>query len=111
MRSRFSRLSKPEVDFLCDNCNFSKDEVEILKMSSAGAGDVQMSEKLRLSTSSITKKKRMIFRKIMDFLEVFGNMTTIYVDGKRVTKEELKKSEIKIDSVKKILADKLTKSK
>ena len=38
-------------------------------------------------------------------------MTTIYVNGKRVTKEELKNNEIQIESVKKILSEKLTKSK
>lgn len=36
-------------------------------------------------------------------------MTTIYVDGKRITKDELKKCKIQIKSVKKILSGKLTK--
>lgn len=36
-------------------------------------------------------------------------MTTIYVNGKRVTKEELKKNEIQIENVKRILSEKLTK--
>lgn len=36
-------------------------------------------------------------------------MTTVYVDGKRVTKEEIAKIEIQIESVKKMLAEKLTK--
>ncbi len=111
MRSNFSRLSKPEVDFLLDNCNFSKEEEILLKMASAGNSDVQIAEKLNMCVSSITKKKRAITCKIMEFLEVSGNMTTIYVNGKRVTKEELKKNEIQIEAVKKILSEKLTKNK
>lgn len=38
-------------------------------------------------------------------------MTTIYVDGKRVTKEELSEIKIKSENAKKILAGKLTKEK
>lgn len=38
-------------------------------------------------------------------------MTTIYVNGQRVTKEDLKNNEIQIESVKKMLAEKLTKTK
>lgn len=36
-------------------------------------------------------------------------MTTIYVNGKRVTKEEIKNIEIQSEAVKRILAEKLTK--
>lgn len=111
MKSRFERLSKPELEFLIDNCNFSKDEIIILNMVSVGKSEVQIASKLNLSVSSITKKKRKILEKIIKFVEVMEDLTTIYVNGKRVTKEELKKYEIKIESVKKILADKLTKKK
>lgn len=37
--------------------------------------------------------------------------TTIYVNGKRVTKEEIKKIEIHSERVKRILSEKLTKKK
>lgn len=37
-------------------------------------------------------------------------MTTIYVNGKRVTKEEIPKIEIQNESVKKILAGKITEN-
>ena len=111
MRSNFSRLSKPEVDFLLDNCNFSDDESILLRMASAGCSDIQISEKLNISASAVTKKKRKISMKIGEFLEVSGYMTTIYVNGKRVTKEELEKNEINLETVKKMLSEKLTKKK
>lgn len=111
MRSKFERLSKPELDFLLDNCNFSEEEQELLRFANIGYSEIQIAEKLSLSTSSVTKKKRQIVCKIKSFLEVASEMTTIYVDGKRVTKEELKNYEIQIDSVKKMLSEKLTKSK
>lgn len=38
-------------------------------------------------------------------------MTTIYVNGQRVDKKDLEKMEIHIESVKKILSEKLTKNK
>lgn len=111
MKSRFERLSKPEVDFLIDNCNFSEEECILLEMSNAGYSEIQIAEKLNVSVSSIAKKKRNILAKVFNLLEVMEEVTTIYVNGKRVTKDELKNYEIKIENVKKILLEKLTKKK
>lgn len=111
MGSRLERLSKPELEFLIENCNFSKDEIIILNMASTGESEIQIAGKMSLSLSSITKRKRKILEKIIEFVEGMEELTTIYVNGKRVTKDELKNYELKIDSVKKILADKLTKKK
>lgn len=38
-------------------------------------------------------------------------MTTIYVNGKRVTKDEIAKIEIQNETVKRMLAEKLSKEK
>lgn len=38
-------------------------------------------------------------------------MTTYYVNGKRVTKEEIEKIEIQSETVKRILAEKITNKK
>lgn len=111
MRSKFERLSKPEIDFLIDNCNFSTEEEILIKMANIGSGDVEIATKLNISTSSVTKKKKKIENKIFEFMEVSTKLTTIYVNGKRVTKEELQKNEIKIESVIKILEEKLTNKK
>lgn len=111
MRSKFERLSKPELDFLLDNCNFSEEECTLLRFANIGYSEVQIAEKLNVSTSSVTKKKKQIVCKIKSFLEVAEKMTTIYVDGKRVTREELGKYEIQIETVKKILSEKLTVKK
>lgn len=109
MKSRYERLSKPELDFLIDNCNFSKDEAVILHMASTGESEIQIADKMNISPSSVAKRKARILTKIFNFLEVSGEMTTIYVNGKRVAKDELKNHEIKIDNVKRILSEKLTK--
>lgn len=111
MASRFTKLSKPELEFLIENCNFSKEETSILNMASAGDSEVQIAEKISASASGVTKKKRRILLKIIGFLEVLDGMTTIYVNGERVTKENLKNYEIKIEQVKKILSEKLTNKK
>ena len=60
MRSKFERLSKPEIDFLIDNCNFSTEEEILIKMANIGSGDVEIATKLNISTSSVTKKKKKI---------------------------------------------------
>lgn len=38
-------------------------------------------------------------------------MTTYYINGKRVTKEEIRKIELRSEVVKRILVEKLTKNK
>lgn len=111
MKSKLERFSKPELDFFIDNCNFSKDEIIILNMVSTGNSEVQIAREMNFSESSVTKKKRQIIKKMTDFVEELEGMTTIYVNGKRVTKDELRKFEINIETVKKILSEKLTKNK
>lgn len=111
MKSKLERFSKPELEFFIDNCNFSKDEIIILNMASTGFSEIKIAREMNFSESSVTKKKRHIIDKMNDFVEELENMTTIYVNGKRVTKDELRKYEIKIENVKKILSEKLTKSK
>lgn len=107
MRSKFERLSKPEIDFLIDNCNFSTEEEILIKMANIGSGDVEIATKLNISTSSVTKKKKKIENKIFAFMEVSTKLTTIYVDGKRIAKDELEKSEIDIESILNIISKKL----
>lgn len=111
MMSKFERFNKPELEFLIENCNFSEEEIVILKMANTGNCEVKIAGKLNLSISSVSKKKSKITIKIKDFLEELEYMTTIYVNGKRVTKDELKNYEIKIEQVKRILSEKLTKNK
>ena len=81
-----------------------------LSMESAGKSDIEVSDRLSLCSSTITKKKKVIYKKIIKFLEDMKDMTTIYVNGKRVTKEDLNKMEIRIESVKRIILEKLTKN-
>lgn len=111
MKSRFERFSKPELELLIENCNFSEEEEILLKMANVGVSEIQIADKLSVSLSCVTKKKKKIAEKITNFLEGTSYMTTIYVNGKLVTKEELKNYEIKIEHVKNMLAEKLTKTK
>ena len=108
MKSRFERLSKPEIDFLIDNCNFSTEEELIIKMANIGNGDIQIATQLNISTSSVTKKKKKIENKIFSFMEVSTKLTTIYVNGKRVTKDELKETGIDVENVSNMIIKKLT---
>lgn len=111
MKSKFERLSRPELDFLIDNCNFTEEEQKLLKMANAGRSEIQIADEMSLSVSGVSKKKRRILVKIIDFLEAIEAVTTIYINGKRVAKDELRNHEIHIESVKKILTEKLTKRK
>lgn len=111
MRYHFEKLNKPELDFLIDNCIFKNEDGILLKMASAGKSDLEIADSLSVSTSTITKRKRVIYEKIKRFLEGMEDMTTIYVNGKRVTKEELSRMDIKIEAVKRMIAEKLTEKK
>lgn len=111
MKSVLQRFSKPELDFFTENCMFTDEEVLLLNMVAREKSETEIAVKMSISESSVTKKKRRIFQKMVKFVEELEEMTTLYVNGKRVTKDELKNYEIKIDRVKKMLADKLTKKK
>lgn len=111
MKSVLQRFSKPELDFFTENCMFTDEEVLLLNMVAREKSETEIAVKMNISESSVTKKKRRIFQKMVKFVEELEEMTTLYVNGKRVTKDELKNYEIKIDRVKKMLADKLTKKK
>lgn len=111
MRSKFERINKPELDFFIDNCNFSKEEIILLNMAVVGYTELEIANKMGLSLSSISKRKRNLLEKMNDFVGGMEAVTTIYVNGKRVTKDELKNYEIQIENVKKILSEKLTKKK
>lgn len=111
MRTRFYKLCKAELDFLIENCNFSSDECIIIEMSSKRKSDVEIAEKLNISISTVTKRKKKIMEKVLNFLEGEMCMTTVYVNGQRVDKKDLEKMEIQIESVKKMLSEKLTKNK
>jgi hypothetical protein len=108
MRTYFHRLSKSQLDFILENCNISEDESILLNMASSRCSDIQIAEKLNVSTSCVTKRKSKMMSKILDFLED-DNMVTVYINGKPVTKEEMKEYGIQIDSVKKTIVGKLTK--
>lgn len=69
MRTHFNRLSKPELEFLKDNCNFSDEEILLLNMAARDLSDTQMADRLGVSNSTITKMKKRIKLKIIDFLE------------------------------------------
>lgn len=69
MRTHFNRLSKPELEFLKDNCNFSDEEILLLNLAVRDFSDTQMADRLGVSNSTITKMKKRIKLKIIDFLE------------------------------------------
>lgn len=111
MQMNFNRLSKPELEYLIENCNFTGEEVIILKMACFGNTVVETALKLNMSVDTVTRKKRTIKRKIFDFLEVLEYMTNIYINGKHVTEEDITKYELKNKKIKEILSKKLTNAK
>lgn len=111
MRTRFYNLCKGEIDFLIENCNFTDDERILIEMASKRKSDLEIADRLSISTSLVTKRKKKIMQKILEFLKGDVCMTTIYVNGQRVDKKDLEKMEINVENVKKILSEKLTKNK
>lgn len=111
MRMNFNRLCKPELEYLIENCNFTEDEVAILKMACFGNTIVETALKLNISVDTVTRKKRIIKQKILDFLELAEFMTNVYINGKYVTEDEIKKYELKNKKIKEILSKKLTNTK
>jgi FixJ family two-component response regulator len=109
MKLRLDKLVRSDLELLKENCNFTEDESKLFELIAKGYMDVQMSYEMGVCTSTVTKKKRVIRRKIIDFLEVFDMTAVIYVDGKRVSEDDVKNFEIHIERVKELISGKLTK--
>jgi hypothetical protein len=111
MQIKFYCLSKPEIEFLKDNCNFSEDESILLYMASMRCSDIQIAEKLNVSTSCVTKRKKKLLSKINDFLGGIEKMVTVYINGKPITADEMKNYKLQITETKNTIEAKLTKRK
>lgn len=107
MRSVFTKLSKPELDFLTDNIIFNETDKKILILSTEKYSDIQIGNIVSLSPSMVTKRKRKIKQKIKDFLEVLEDMVTIRINGEKVSIDEIKKYDIQIDKMRNVIVKKL----
>jgi hypothetical protein len=107
--NKLYRLSRPELDFLKENCNFSEEESILFDMTSKRCSDIQIADKLGVSTSTVTKRKCVLCAKIKDFIREMDTLTTVYINGKKVSKEEMQDYEVHIDQAKKIMVGKLTR--
>lgn len=111
MKMNFNRLSKPELEHLIENCNFKEDEISVLKMSCYGNTVVEIALTLNIATDTVSRRKRAIRQKIFNYLEVAEYMTTVYINGKHMTEEEIKNQELKNKQIKNIILEKLTSTK
>lgn len=111
MQMNFNRLSKPELEYLLNNCNFTEDEIMVLKMACFGNTVTETALRLNVSIETVARKKRKIREKIFNFLEVSEYMTSVYINGEQVTAEAIKNQELKNKQIKDILLKKLTNSK
>lgn len=52
----FSNLIKPEIEHYIDECNFTKDEMEIFTKLSKGKSTIDVSNTMCISVSCVNKK-------------------------------------------------------
>lgn len=110
MKGGLYSLTKLEIQFLSDNCNFTDEEKEILKHISYGRCDNSISYRMSLSQSTITRRKKALKLKILDFLKEV-DLLTIYVNGEKKELRELNEVEIDYSKIAKIIERKLTDGK
>lgn len=103
MRMRFDLLNKPELDFIKENCMLSGDDRIILYMSAQKHSILFISQYLNLSESATRRRKKKIYDSIISFLEV-ADVTTVYINGKKISENELKNQEITNEKIKKMIA-------
>lgn len=61
---RFSKLTKPELDYLLENANFTEEEEKIFRMLSKGRSRSQVGLEISVSDSTIDRRIRDIKSKI-----------------------------------------------
>lgn len=61
---RFSKLTKPELDYLLENANFTEEEEKIFRVLSKGKSRSQVGLEISVSDSTIDRRIRDIKSKI-----------------------------------------------
>lgn len=63
-----SAFTKPELNFLRDNCNFVGNEIDVFELRSKGIPLEQIAETLNMSAEGIKKVSRKVNNKIIRVL-------------------------------------------
>ena len=66
------KFEKFEWLLFLENCDFTEDELEIIEGIRKGFTDVYMSQKLSMSTASISRRKEKIYNKIIRFVSRYN---------------------------------------
>lgn len=68
---KFSELTKPELDIILENANFTEEEEEIFKLLSRGKSIIEIAEHIMICERTVNRKVTKIKNKI-DKLEVLN---------------------------------------
>lgn len=68
---KFSELTKPELDIILENANFTKEEEDIFKLLSRGKSIIEIAEHIMICERTVNRKVIKIKNKI-DKLEVLN---------------------------------------
>ena len=68
---KFSELTKPELDIILKNANFTEEEEEIFKLLSRGKSIIEIAEHIMICERTVNRKVTKIKNKI-DKLEVLN---------------------------------------
>ena len=72
---KFSELTKPELDKITENANFTEEEQEIFKLLVADKSLEEIAQRLLLSKATISRR----VQKIKSTAERSENMTTVHI--------------------------------
>ena len=61
---KFSELTKPELDFILENANFTEEEEEIFKLLSRGKSIIEIAEHIMICERTVNRKVIKIKKKI-----------------------------------------------
>lgn len=68
---KFSELTKPELDIILENANFTEEEEDIFKLLSRGKSIIEIAEHIMICERTVNRKVTKIKNKI-DKLEVLN---------------------------------------
>lgn len=61
---KVSSFTKPQLDYLRENCNFVNDEIAVFELRSQGIGLEEIAERLKFTYDGIKRVSREVNRKI-----------------------------------------------
>ena len=101
---KFSELTKPEIDAIVGNANFTEEELEVFYMAAGGKSIENISHKLSMSESTVSRRMKKILEK-SERVDEYMNKVPVWEKVALTVEEASEYSNIGLNKIREIMKD------